>query len=158
LIKPEYAKLKNIKLFLFDLEGVLNSQDNLNGVIDQLQSVCEELCRDKIRVGILTASDDMQLLDKIKSVSGCLVLASSLDKISYVEKLLIEYDQQFENVFYIGDEILDVPLLSRVGFSAAPGNARREVKRVVDYVCDASDGENILIEILDLYKNVTKNN
>lgn len=157
MIKPEYAKLKNVKLFLFDLEGVLNSQDNLNGVIDQLQTVCAKLFVDKIRVGILTASDNIKLLDHIKSVSGCMVLNSSLDKISYVEKLLIEYDQQFENVFYIGDEILDVPLLSRVGFSAAPGNARREVKRVVDYVCDASDGENILKEILDLYINVTKN-
>lgn len=158
MLKPEYDKLKDVKLFLFDLEGVLNSKDNLEVVLNQLYCFCKELCGKEIKVGILTASDNEKLLDTIKSVSGCMVLSSSLDKISYVENLLVEYSIEFRNVFYIGDEILDVPLLCKVGFSAAPGNARREVKRNVDYICESSDGENILKEILNLYNDVIKNN
>ena len=54
------------------------------------------------------------------------------------------------------DELFDLPLLRVAGFAAAPNNARREVKKVVDYVTKARGGEGAVREIIDLILSCRK--
>ncbi|NMB82339.1 MAG: hypothetical protein GYA14_11035 [Ignavibacteria bacterium] len=60
----------------------------------------------------------------------------------------------FKNVFYAGDEVLDLPLLNKVGFSASPSWAGRDVKRSVKYILKGNNIKSIFSEILNAVKNI----
>ena len=51
---------------------------------------------------------------------------------------------------YMGDDVLDMPLLNRVGFSVAVPNAREEVKAICDYITIARGGRGAVREVIDL--------
>jgi 3-deoxy-D-manno-octulosonate 8-phosphate phosphatase KdsC-like HAD superfamily phosphatase len=54
-----------------------------------------------------------------------------------------------DEIAYIGDDILDMSILKRVGFSAAPSNARDEVKAICDYITIAEGGHGAVREVID---------
>ena len=152
-------KLKNIKFYLFDLDGVLCNQKDLendNGIDDKillLSDFNEFIDSLNLSSGILTASDNNKVNHFCNKAGFKEVYTSSFDKVTLARKIMDKHDIDFENIFYIGDSILDIPLLQRAGFSAAPKNARREVKRVVDYVCKGETTIEMLKEILKLVIN-----
>lgn len=59
-----------------------------------------------------------------------------------------------DQIAYIGDDVNDIPLLKKVGFSAAPRDATVEVQKISDYVCNNKGGEGVLREVADLILSV----
>ncbi len=55
----------------------------------------------------------------------------------------------------MGDDLPDLPLLKRVGFSAAPGNAVESVKSAVHYVTREKGGGGAVREVVDLMLKTT---
>ena len=51
---------------------------------------------------------------------------------------------------YIGDDVNDIELLKKVGFSATPKNGISKVQKIVDYICKKNGGEGAFREIADL--------
>lgn len=72
------------------------------------------------------------------------------NKLEAYESILAKHGLQDHEVAYIGDDDPDIPVLKRVGFSAAPANAMRSVKNVVDYVCKAPGGAGVMREVAEL--------
>ena len=56
-------------------------------------------------------------------------------------------DQQ---VAYMGDDIVDLPLIQRVGFTAAPADAVSEVRSSVHFVTNNAGGWGAVREVCDL--------
>lgn len=78
------------------------------------------------------------------------VIQGTEDKVSALRTLQTKYGLADEEFAFVGDELFDIPLLQTVGFSAAPRNARQEVKKVVDYVTTVEGGNGAVREIIDL--------
>ncbi|MFC2134299.1 HAD hydrolase family protein [Bacteroidota bacterium] len=156
----KFRKLADIRIILFDLEGVLlinnekSHSDKLKKISESLKNFCLKISKFDLKGGIVTASEEEELIKEFKSIPCCEILTSTIDKVSLVDKLISKLNLNYKNVFYIGDGLLDIPLLQKVGFSAAPRNSRREVKRVVDYICPAQDGESLLEDIGNLFLKV----
>lgn len=153
-------KLSEIKLFLFDLEGVLLPKDSAKTIesedqfLLQLRMACEEFLRHDVKLGIVTASND-SLIDKIKTNSKCILLSDSINKVKMVDEFLKHDTIEYSQVLYIGDDILDIPLLQKCGISGVPKDGRREVKRVVSFITKAGSGE-VLPEIIEYIKQIKK--
>ena len=101
---------------------------------------------------IITAREDGDLINKLKAIENCYVISSSLDKVSSADNFLTTSSVDYKNVFYMGDDLLDIPLLKKCRLSSAPLSGRREVKRIVNFVTKSNDPENILNEIISLFK------
>ena len=56
------------------------------------------------------------------------------DKVAQAEELCHELGITLQDVAFIGDDVNDLALLRKVGFSASPSNTPDYVKREVDYV------------------------
>jgi 3-deoxy-D-manno-octulosonate 8-phosphate phosphatase (KDO 8-P phosphatase) len=50
----------------------------------------------------------------------------------------------------MGDDLLDLPVLGRVGLSAAPSDAAPEVRDRVHWVCAAAGGRGAARELIEL--------
>ena len=145
--------MKEIKIFLFDLDGVLlNDNTTQEKLFAILPAKIKEFNRYGLKFGIITARENDDLINKLKSIENCYVISSSLDKVSSADIFLAENSFDYKNVFYMGDDLLDIPLLKKCKLSSAPLSGRREVKWIVNFVAESKDPENILNEILSLIK------
>lgn len=146
-----YKKLDKILIYMFDLDGVLlkNSEDEEN-IYLQMTEFSNALKNKKHFAGIITAREGDELTIKLNEIENCFVISSSLNKEKIMIERLNKLEMNFENLFYIGDDILDLPLLQKSGVSCAPSNARREVKRAVDIVLDEVESYNLLDTVLQL--------
>jgi 3-deoxy-D-manno-octulosonate 8-phosphate phosphatase (KDO 8-P phosphatase) len=131
---------KEIKILLFDLEGVLipkNSPENLlllERYFKVVESYFKHLNSLGYTCGVITLRSEDSVIMQFKKIPQCIVITSMFDKVTPVENLLRELNLNFEQLFYIGDDMFDIPLLNKAGVSAAPSNAHREVKRIVDLI------------------------
>ena len=71
-------------------------------------------------------------------------------KISAYEEILVRSKIASERICYIGDDVQDIPILTRVGFPVAVANAYPEVLSRVAYITRASGGRGAIREVVDL--------
>ena len=154
-----------IKLIVFDFDGVFSNSkfyfDNSNNIkktyngkdsyslklIKKYNIKCGIITNDKI-VSIKHAPHIFDRLDKVS-------LGSDKPKLEILDTWLDEYGFSYQEVAYIGDDLPDIPVLKKVGFSACPNDAVEEVKRVSQYICKKKGGDGAVREFVDL---IIKNN
>ena len=150
-------QLARIKLFLFDLQGVLIPEDD-NGqiipgdLIEKLNEFATYCDNNNLTVGIITGITEGKILDKIKALNNIKVISSSLDKVSAAENICAELGYSLNETFFFGDGFLDIPLLNQVGLSFAPESASRQIKKAVDFICPGESGAERLDFLLRLLK------
>ena len=67
-----------------------------------------------------------------------------------MEKLCKNYGCTTENVAFIGDDVNDLEIVQKVGFSAAPADAIDEILNLVDYKCKRKGGDAAFREFAEL--------
>lgn len=70
-------------------------------------------------------------------------------KLPVFEELLKEVGLSSAEVVYIGDDLMDVPLVRRAGFGAAVAGAVSELKEHADYVTTACGGAGAVREVVE---------
>jgi 3-deoxy-D-manno-octulosonate 8-phosphate phosphatase (KDO 8-P phosphatase) len=78
------------------------------------------------------------------------VRVDSKDKLRDFEDIVESLGISPENVTYIGDDLGDVELMKRVGFSVAVADAVKDVKEVAAYITTANGGRGAVREVVDL--------
>jgi 3-deoxy-D-manno-octulosonate 8-phosphate phosphatase (KDO 8-P phosphatase) len=78
------------------------------------------------------------------------VVSGSLKKENELAKLCKKFKVSKSEVAYIGDDVNDLKLLEKVGFSATPNDASEMIKKHVDYVCLKNGGDGAFREISDI--------
>lgn len=147
------SKFREIKLFLFDLEGVLlNDGVSIEKCIETISRMSHNLNQIGVQFGIVTARKEDGVIRKLKTIDNCMVLAGSLAKVSMTDKFLQSRSIDYKNTFYMGDDLLDIPLLQKCGLSSAPKSARREVKRIVSFTSTSDNCDEILKELFNYIK------
>ncbi|HEY3174551.1 MAG TPA: HAD hydrolase family protein [Candidatus Polarisedimenticolia bacterium] len=152
------GKVTPIRMIVMDVDGVLTD----GGII--YKGPDTELKRFHIqdgmgitmaikagfRVGILTGRSSPMVERRARELSIPVVKQGFHTKIEGWQEILREEEIGANEVAYIGDDVQDLPVLWRAGFSAAPANAVAEVKSDVDYVCQRSGGHGAVREFIDL--------
>lgn len=85
------------------------------------------------------------------------VSIGSSNKLDILNKWLNELDIDINDVAYIGDDLTDIQILDKVGFSACPNDAVQECKDVVNYVCDKRGGYGCVREFVEVILKMNGN-
>ena len=138
-----------IKLVLFDIGGVLikeNSNSSVEEILSNLKKLTQLLNANHMQTGILSIKEESFPLNEFNNSVVNFIILSQLNK---EESLLnfIKGKYSFDEIFYIADDLLDVPVLQKVRISASPISARREVKRIVNHVIRKEDPVEIINEV-----------
>lgn len=156
--KEILEKLKKIKMLILDVDGVMTDgkiimdsegreMKNFN-VRDGHGLVM--LQRYGIRVGILTGRTSTVVDHRARDLKITEVYQGALNKKDVFATILEKNGVEPEAIAYLGDDIVDIPVLKRVGFSAAVADAMELVKKSVDYVTVHKGGEGAVREICEM--------
>lgn len=152
------SKLIKIKLILMDVDGVLtkgeiiytssgdeikmfNVQDGMGVTLARMAG---------LKTGIITGRMSELVKRRAEELNFDVIAQGNFNKLPDYEKIKEQLQLTNEEIAYIGDDILDISILKRVGFSAAVANARDEVKAACDYVTIAEGGMGAVREVIDL--------
>ncbi len=151
-------KLNQIKMILFDVDGVLCSGDISYGddgteikTFDVQDGMGVTLARlAGLKTGIITGRKSKVIERRAKELKIDIVSQGSFDKLDPYLEIKNKFKITDNEICYIGDDVLDMSILSRVGFSVAVANAREEVKVICDYCTVARGGRGAVREVIDL--------
>lgn len=152
------ARARQVRLLLLDVDGVLtdgsityisgggeaksfNTQDGLGIKLLQESGVA---------VGIITARSSEAVERRGRDLKLAHVIQGQQDKLAAYEAILKSTGLRPPQTGYVGDDLMDLPLLNRVGFAAAPANAVAEIRRRVHYTTEHGGGRGAVREICDL--------
>jgi 3-deoxy-D-manno-octulosonate 8-phosphate phosphatase (KDO 8-P phosphatase) len=162
-LDPEIEKkLKKIKLFIVDVDGVLT-----NGIIYYAGAeigfnrffhthdgyILKELQAAGIKTAVISGGNSLGLKKRVELLNIDYVYLGDEDKRHAYAKIMAVCGLADEEVLYMGDEFFDIPLLKRVGFSATVPNASVEVQAFCDYVTERSGGEGAVREVADMLRS-----
>jgi len=151
-------KLKNIKLLLLDVDGVLTDGRivyDANGLELKCFNVkdghgIKMLQRHGIQVGIITGRTSVVVDIRARELGITILYQGSLKKLESYDDVKLRTGLGDDQIAYMGDDIIDVPVMRRVGFSAAPPDALPEVLAVADFVSASAGGKGAVREVCDL--------
>ena len=103
-----------------------------------------------LRVGILTGRTSPMVERRGRELGIAVLKQGFHDKLEGLQEILAELAIEPLEIAYIGDDIQDLPVLWRAGFSAAPSNAVDDVRSQVDYVCRRAGGHGAVREFIEL--------
>lgn len=151
-------KLKHIELLLLDVDGVMTDGRiiwDANGTEIKFFNVKDGhgiklVQRAGVQVGIITGRISPVVDLRAKELGIDILYQGSLRKQESYDDIKLKTGLQDHQIAFMGDDVIDVPVMRRVGFSAAPADALKDVKVIVDYVAEARGGWGAVRELCDL--------
>lgn len=154
-------KLKKIKVVCFDLDGILTDSHVwwASEEVGFNRTFCiydgygmKVLMKAGLKVGVITGGNSVSVLKRTEQLGLDFCYAGNEDKRDGFLDLLKRYNVAAEEVLYMGDELFDMPLLRKAGFSATVPNACEEVREMVDYVTIKESGRGCAREVIDILR------
>jgi 3-deoxy-D-manno-octulosonate 8-phosphate phosphatase (KDO 8-P phosphatase) len=151
------ARAAGIRLILFDVDGVLTdgkillhadgSESKQFDIKDGTAIVWAQ--RAGLTVGFLSARSSASTAQRASQLGITLVRQGVTSKLEAYESMLRDQTLADTQVAYMGDDILDLPVLGRVGLSAAPADAADEVRTRVHWVSRRPGGHGAARELIE---------
>jgi 3-deoxy-D-manno-octulosonate 8-phosphate phosphatase (KDO 8-P phosphatase) len=152
------AKAARIRLLLFDVDGVLTTGEvvmHTDGseskgfhIRDGAGIVWAQ--RAGLTVGLLSARSSGATAHRAAQLAVRIVEQGVKSKLAAYEQIIRDAKVEDAEVAYMGDDLLDLQVLGRVGLSAAPADAAAEVRERVDWVSTAAGGRGAARELVEL--------
>jgi len=141
--------IKNIKMIISDVDGVWTDggfYKGTNGIELKKFSVFDgvgvAMARAAdIKIALISGRYSPATEHRAKELGIEDVYNGSLNKLPVYEELKSKYGFDDSNIAYIGDDIIDIPVMNKVAVPIAVANATSDVKKVALHVTQLSGGE-----------------
>jgi len=151
------ARAARVKLMIFDVDGILTDGSlhfGPDGEVIKTFNVLDGhgiklLQGSGVKTAIISARQSPIVLKRASDLGIAHVMQGIHDKGLAFEKLLQETNIAAQDCGFVGDDVIDLPILSRVGFAASVPNGHAEVRSRVQYVTQASGGRGAARELCD---------
>ena len=156
-------KLKKIKLLLLDVDGVLTDEriiiDNQK-IESKFFNVKDGhgiklLQRAGYEVGIITGRKSEVVKIRANELGINMVFQRSLNKLESLNEIVKIRNLRYEEIAYCGDDIVDLPVLSKVGVAFTVKNGVEECKKIADYITEKESGKGAVREIVEVILKLT---
>lgn len=150
-------RVSRLSVMIFDIDGTLTDGRIFwvpNSGWTQVYSVrdgmgIKRLQQAGLEVAAISGGDSLSAQMRMQSLGIKHVHFGSVDKVAHFERLLGILQVKAEACGYMADELVDLPLLRAVGFSAAPPEAPDEVRAAVHFVSQKPAGQGAAREVCE---------
>lgn len=157
------ARLKRVKLFLCDVDGVLTDASVFIGgerevkrfdIQDGLGLVL--LRRAGLKVGWISSRPSPATETRAIELKVDFLVQSKESKVTAVENLLAQTGFEWKQVCYVGDDVVDLGVLKRAGVAVAVANAVNEAKTLAHVITRKSGGHGAVREVVEMILKAQK--
>lgn len=155
-------KLKDIKLLLLDVDGVLTKGELI--ILDDAKNIEIKIwdIKDRfaytmlrkanldIKLGWISGRGCKELERRAEELKIDYFYQWVKNKLEVYQEILKKSGLTDKDVVYIGDDWLDIPILKRAYVSICPKDAVKEVKKYVDYISNYPGGCGVFRETVEM--------
>jgi 3-deoxy-D-manno-octulosonate 8-phosphate phosphatase (KDO 8-P phosphatase) len=152
------TKAAIVKLLLFDVDGVLTDGKILlhpDGTESKRFDIKDGTAlvwaqRFGLKVGVLSARTSSATSQRAAQLGITIVQQGVPSKLRAYDEILQQQQLTDAETAYMGDDLLDLPVIARAGLSACPADAVEEVRSRVDFVSRAVGGDGAAREFVEI--------
>ncbi|MDT8390219.1 MAG: HAD-IIIA family hydrolase [Lentisphaeria bacterium] len=156
-MKPE-ADISQIKAVILDIDGVLTdgrvgygcgSDDEIKFFDVQDGLGIRLLIESGVLVGVLSGRRSKANRRRAEELRLSFMVEGARDKRDGFARLLQQQGLEACQCLYVGDDLIDLPVMGQVGVAVAVGNAVDEVKAAAHWVCEKTGGRGAVREVAE---------
>ena len=152
------ARACAVKVLIFDVDGVLTDGSLFYGDDGQEYKAFNsrdghgiKMLRDTgVEAAILTGRNSQVVLHRARNLGIARIIQGSHDKLVSYQAMLAETGLKPEETAYMGDDLVDLPVMRRCGLACTVPDAPAEVKARAHYVAGAGAGRGAAREVCEL--------
>lgn len=149
---------RNVKLLILDVDGVLTKGEIIyddKGREFKIFNVKDGLGifllgKAGIKTVLLTAKNSPVVQRRARDMRVEEVIGGILPKESVLPKISSKYKVKPENICFVGDDLIDIGFMKRIGIAVTVSDAPRIVKKTASYITAKRGGEGAVREVVDL--------
>lgn len=159
-LSKKHTLANSIKLLVIDIDGVLTdggmyyteSGDELKKFNTKDGLAIKRLVKNGMQVAFLSNGKNTALIQSRAKLLGVQkVYVGFEEKEKILDKWVKELKITYKNVAYVGDDINDLKVISKVGFSACPADAIDAIKHQASIILTRNGGDACVREMIDNY-------
>jgi 3-deoxy-D-manno-octulosonate 8-phosphate phosphatase (KDO 8-P phosphatase) len=150
-------RLQKVRLFLCDVDGILTDASiYMDGNVETKRFHIPDglglrlLQREGIKVGWVSARPSGATTQRAQDLKIDFLHQSDMLKVAAVEKILAETKVSWEEIVYMGDDIVDLGVLKRAGLAVTVPHAISECQSMAHYVTEAPGGDGAVREVVEM--------
>lgn len=150
-------RLARIKLFLCDVDGVMTDGTVFMGAGVETKRFhirdglgLKLLQHSGVKIGWISRRPSSATKERAADLKIDFLAQGDTGKVAAVEAILRETGLKWSDVCYVGDDIVDIGVLKRAGFSVAVGDGVPEAKAAADYITKNRGGKGAIREIVEM--------
>ncbi len=156
------GRIKRIRFFISDVDNVLTngyvyySSTGTDTIAIHVSdgSGIKLLQQGNIKVGLISGRKSEAITRWATALGIDEVFTGYLNKLIPYENIKSKYNLNDSEIAYIGDDLTDYSVLSRVGFAIAVNNAVEEVKEAAHYITTKNPGNGAIREVVEIILKV----
>lgn len=157
--------LSDIRLVAFDIDGVFTdgrfyiSKDGTESKAFHTHDGfgVKQLLEAGLVVAVISSRESAAVDHRMIGLGVQHIIQGTSDKVAAFELLIQDLEINEAQTVYVGDDVPDLPLLRRVGFSVAVSNAHDDVKAECNYTTVSAGGFGAVREVCDLVLQAHQN-
>lgn len=154
------AKARKIKLIAMDVDGVLTGGEMI--VLDSGEEVKVWSVKDRlgfhlvhrsgagIKFAWISGRGGSHVVRCAQEVGVEYLYQNCMRKMDAMKEIMAKAGVSAEEILYIGDDLIDIPVLKAAGIGVCPADSPEEIKKAADYTSPLPGGKGVLREVAEL--------
>ncbi len=151
-------RAKKIKILLMDVDGVLTDgrlyyteEGEMIKVFNVHDGLgIKRIQKEGIKTGVISGRESQALRSRLEELGIEEIFMGKLKKDGILDEITRRLGLTYDEVAFVGDDLVDVPVLKRVGFPICVRNSPDEVRKVCLYETMQKGGDGAIREVVDL--------
>jgi len=149
--------LNQVKALVFDVDGVLTDGNLIlmpNGELVRTMNIKDGIImklavKSGYHLCIITGGNSAAVKDRLNRLGITDVYLKTHDKFEALKEFVATYDIKLDEVLYMGDDLIDYEVMSKVGVPVCPKDAVAEIKEISLYISDKDGGKGCVRDIIE---------
>ena len=151
-------RARKIRMLILDVDGVLTDgriiYDNRGNALKNFNVQdgfgMTLLPRAGIKSGIITAKASLAMKRRAEEMKITKVYQNISDKLTAYKEILKTFALEDEEVCYVGDDLMDLPVLNRAGLAVTVADGVGEAKKAAHYITKKKGGHGAVREVIEI--------